>query len=524
MNIAAQGGNNSTTRQPLNPSMLLTANFFRGVLRLQSAAHIHIRKLLLLCLYMRLYKGINGEQSRCTKELLSDTRALNGRSSIFDAKGGIALNENFCETFLRMKSVIYHFHGNQEFARLRIGIRKPPGQMDLKAFLLQKFNAIAQARIDVGLKEGVVSLKILLTMGVEESVRVFNNEKKIQAHKGVRHYRYEPFLKKACIVDGVPVLLAKPQTYMNLSGESTGPLAAYYKLPQIEWWCFMMIWIYQVGFFSFSQREAMGAIMGIGKPPGQMDLKAFLLQKFNAIAQERGVVALKILLTKGVEESVQTNGIGMDTMFCKAVFEKGFIVDGVPVLLAKPQTYMNLSGESFHDDMDLPSGVLRLQPKGGHGSHNGMNSVIYHFRGNREFATLRIGIEKPPGQMDPKAFLIQKFNAIAKERIDVGLKEGAAALKILLTKGVEESVRNVLPAFVKKDPWTREEDGLLSSYIAREGEGQCQTLPKKAGLLRCGKSCRLRRMNYLRPSVKQGHISADEEDLIIWLHRLLGNR
>nr|GEX67174.1 peptidyl-tRNA hydrolase, mitochondrial isoform X1 [Tanacetum cinerariifolium] len=82
------------------------------------------------------------------------------------------------------------------------------------------------------------------------------------------------------------------------------------------------------------------------------------------------------------------------------------IVDGVPVLLAKPQTYMNLSGESsgplaasyklplnrvvvFHDDMDLPSGVLRLQPKGGHGSHNGMKSVIYHFRGNREFARHR---------------------------------------------------------------------------------------------------------------------------------------
>ncbi|PWA99549.1 homeodomain-like protein [Artemisia annua] len=85
-------------------------------------------------------------------------------------------------------------------------------------------------------------------------------------------------------------------------------------------------------------------------------------------------------------------------------------------------------------------------------------------------------------------------------------------------------MRNVLPASVKKGPWTHEEDELLSSYIAREGEGQWQALPKKAGLLRCGKSCRLRWMNYLRPSVKRGHISADEEDLIIRLHRLLGNR
>lgn len=142
----------------------------------------------------------------------------------------------------------------------------------------------------------------------------------------------------------------------------------------------------------------------------------------------------------------------------KLLSEKACIVDGVPVLLAKPQTYMNLSGESsgplaayyklplnrvlvFHDDMDLPCGVLRLQPKGGHWSHNGMKSVIYHFHGNREFARLRIGIGKPPGQMDPKAFLLQKFNATAQERINVGLKEGVIALKQLLLKGVEESAR-----------------------------------------------------------------------------------
>ncbi|XP_071733649.1 transcription repressor MYB5-like [Rutidosis leptorrhynchoides] len=77
---------------------------------------------------------------------------------------------------------------------------------------------------------------------------------------------------------------------------------------------------------------------------------------------------------------------------------------------------------------------------------------------------------------------------------------------------------------MKKGPWTREEDELLSRYISREGEGRWQTLPKKAGLLRCGKSCRLRWMNYLRPNVKRGNISADEEDLIVRLHRLLGNR
>ncbi|CAH9106721.1 unnamed protein product [Cuscuta epithymum] len=77
---------------------------------------------------------------------------------------------------------------------------------------------------------------------------------------------------------------------------------------------------------------------------------------------------------------------------------------------------------------------------------------------------------------------------------------------------------------LKRGPWTPEEDEVLSEYVKREGEGRWRTLPKKAGLLRCGKSCRLRWMNYLRPSVKRGHIAADEEDLIIRLHRLLGNR
>ncbi|CAN6454215.1 unnamed protein product [Victoria cruziana] len=77
---------------------------------------------------------------------------------------------------------------------------------------------------------------------------------------------------------------------------------------------------------------------------------------------------------------------------------------------------------------------------------------------------------------------------------------------------------------LKRGPWTPEEDELLASYIKKEGEGRWRTLPKRAGLLRCGKSCRLRWMNYLRPSVKRGPIAPDEEDLILRLHRLLGNR
>ncbi|KAK8639658.1 hypothetical protein V6N13_138030 [Hibiscus sabdariffa] len=77
---------------------------------------------------------------------------------------------------------------------------------------------------------------------------------------------------------------------------------------------------------------------------------------------------------------------------------------------------------------------------------------------------------------------------------------------------------------LRRGPWTAREDRLLVSYIQGHGEGHWRSLPKRAGLLRCGKSCRLRWMNYLRPDIKRGNITPDEEDLIIRLHSLLGNR
>ncbi|XP_062109328.1 transcription factor MYB13-like [Humulus lupulus] len=77
---------------------------------------------------------------------------------------------------------------------------------------------------------------------------------------------------------------------------------------------------------------------------------------------------------------------------------------------------------------------------------------------------------------------------------------------------------------LKKGPWTPEEDQVLINFVQKFGHGNWRALPKQAGLLRCGKSCRLRWINYLRPDIKRGNFTPEEEETIINLHQMLGNR
>lgn len=109
----------------------------------------------------------------------------------------------------------------------------------------------------------------------------------------------------------------------------------------------------------------------------------------------------------------------------KALIADGMIADR-KVLLAKPQTYMNLSGESVRglmdfykiplanilvisDDLDIPLGTLRIRAKGGAGGQNGLKSIIQHL-GTPDFARLRFGIGRPPGRMEPAAYVLQDFD------------------------------------------------------------------------------------------------------------------
>ncbi|XP_023515116.1 transcription factor MYB14-like [Cucurbita pepo subsp. pepo] len=77
---------------------------------------------------------------------------------------------------------------------------------------------------------------------------------------------------------------------------------------------------------------------------------------------------------------------------------------------------------------------------------------------------------------------------------------------------------------LKRGPWSPQEDQILIKFIQQNGHSNWRALPKRAGLLRCGKSCRLRWINYLRPDLKRGDFTREEEETIINLHKLLGNR
>ncbi|XP_073059903.1 transcription factor MYB101-like [Primulina eburnea] len=77
---------------------------------------------------------------------------------------------------------------------------------------------------------------------------------------------------------------------------------------------------------------------------------------------------------------------------------------------------------------------------------------------------------------------------------------------------------------LKKGPWTVSEDTILVEYVKKHGEGNWNAVQRNSGLMRCGKSCRLRWANHLRPNLKKGAFSADEERLIVELHATLGNK
>ncbi|MGQ9521978.1 MAG: aminoacyl-tRNA hydrolase [Anaerolineae bacterium] len=131
-------------------------------------------------------------------------------------------------------------------------------------------------------------------------------------------------------------------------------------------------------------------------------------------------------------------------------------IGGCPVVLAIPQTFMNESGRAvaplarfyqvptenllvIYDDLDLPPGTLRIRPNGGDGGHRGMRSVIEHL-GTQSFPRLRIGIGRPPGQMDPADYVLQNFTPDEEAVIEETIARAIAAIQTWLTEGLEKAM------------------------------------------------------------------------------------
>jgi peptidyl-tRNA hydrolase, PTH1 family len=126
------------------------------------------------------------------------------------------------------------------------------------------------------------------------------------------------------------------------------------------------------------------------------------------------------------------------------------------LILAKPQTYMNLSGQSAqgllnfyklpienmlvaHDDLDIPFGTIRIRPKGGPGGQGGMASTIQQL-GTKDFARLRIGIGRPPGRMDPAAFVLQDFSREEMKLLSEIIDRAADAALTCVTDGLNTAM------------------------------------------------------------------------------------
>ena len=151
----------------------------------------------------------------------------------------------------------------------------------------------------------------------------------------------------------------------------------------------------------------------------------------------------------------------------KALVGKG-IINGQKVILAKPQTYMNLSGESVReivnfykipqerfvvifDDTSLPCGSVRIREKGSHGGHNGIRNIIEQM-GTDQFYRIKVGIGEKPSGWDLADYVLAKFNEEDLAAMDEGLDKAAKGVELMLSRGIAEAANriNQKPKTMKK--------------------------------------------------------------------------
>ncbi len=156
-----------------------------------------------------------------------------------------------------------------------------------------------------------------------------------------------------------------------------------------------------------------------------------------------------------IDQMCKSLGVSLSRVQSKALIATAGLA-GEKLILAKPQTFMNLSGQAVsglmrfykipleqlivaHDDLDLPLGTLRLRPGGGSAGQKGMISIIQQL-GSQNIARLRLGIGRPPGQMDPSAYVLQRFSKGEQMLLDMVLDRSVDAVRTFVNEGLEAAM------------------------------------------------------------------------------------
>lgn len=151
----------------------------------------------------------------------------------------------------------------------------------------------------------------------------------------------------------------------------------------------------------------------------------------------------------------EAHGISVDRIKHKAVLGEGRIGDH-RLVLAKPQTFMNNSGESLlalkqwykpepqhiiliYDDVDLDPGIMRIRPEGSAGTHNGMRSVIYHLQ-HQDFPRVRIGIGKAPEGWDLANYVLSRFREEEVEAVKDACERAVKGIECIISHDVEQAM------------------------------------------------------------------------------------
>ena len=184
----------------------------------------------------------------------------------------------------------------------------------------------------------------------------------------------------------------------------------------------------------------MFVIVGLGNPTAQ----------YEGTRHNAGFDVIDVLAEK--------YNISVDARKCRAFCGKG-VIAGQKVLLVKPQTYMNLSGESvggivnyykidpesdllvIYDDISLDVGQLRIRKKGSAGGHNGIKSIIAHL-GTQEFPRVKVGVGEKPARMDLADYVLGHFSKEEQATMDDAVKEAADAVCEIVNVGIAQAMND----------------------------------------------------------------------------------